>query len=654
MIVRPCFAAVVLAARLSTPAAAQDREEILSYDVVVDVQPDGQLVVNEEITVTALGEEIRRGIYRDFPTRFPKGNRWTSAVAPFDVLAVLREGQPEPYELLSIGGPAGRGGVRVRIGDPDVFLPSGVHQYTLTYATERWLTFGEDADQLYWNVTGNGWGFAILSASAQIVLPGTVDPERVRLEAWTGPVGSTEEAAARRWDPSAADGGAAVFRTTRALRPEEGLTIRVTFPKGLVAPPTPEKEAEWFRMEWGPYIDGAVVVALILLLYFLMWLRVGMDPARRPVMVQYEPPEGFSPAELGFLKKRGYDHSLLASALVSLAVKGALRIDREGSTWSVARTYEVQDSESISKDERAVLSALLPDRSELKLKQKHHRRIQKAVRAFRKALSRRLEREYFVTNRRWFLSGLALSLAGFGALTWRARYSIAPEGWFFGFFLTFWTLGVAVLLVWVWRAWSQALSGAVLSWVEAIFATLFATPFFLAEVFVAYALFQFVPRHLVAAALVLGVVNALFYHLLERPTLKGRGILDRLEGFTRFLTATDADRLDRMTPPERTPELFEQYLPHAIALGVENRWAKRFENALVPEAPGGSGTSRTPMGWYGGPASGGFSSFSSSLGSSLASTLSASSASPSSGGGGSGGGGGSSGGGGGGGGGGGW
>ncbi|NIS67021.1 MAG: DUF2207 domain-containing protein, partial [Gemmatimonadales bacterium] len=61
-------------------------------------------------------------------------------------------------------GPAGRGGIRVRIGDADVFLPQGVFRYEIVYETERWLQFGDTEDQLYWNVTGNGWTFPILSA----------------------------------------------------------------------------------------------------------------------------------------------------------------------------------------------------------------------------------------------------------------------------------------------------------------------------------------------------------------------------------------------------------------------------------------------------------------------------------------------------------
>ena len=71
------------------------------------------MVVTEEITVRALGREIRRGIYRDFPTSFPRQIGLGRIEAPFSVHSVTRDGAAEPYSLQSTGGPAGRGGMRI-------------------------------------------------------------------------------------------------------------------------------------------------------------------------------------------------------------------------------------------------------------------------------------------------------------------------------------------------------------------------------------------------------------------------------------------------------------------------------------------------------------------------------------------------------------
>lgn len=423
----------------------------------------------------------------------------------------------------------------------------------------------------------------------------------------------------------------------------------MTFPKGVVAAPTEADRARWFRMDWGAYLDAGLVVALVLAVYLLMWARVGRDPPPSPVVVRYEPPQGFSPAALGYVEQRGYDHSLLAATLVSLAVKGALEIDQSGPDWASNRTWTLHATgarpDGLETEEVRVLGALFEgETGSLELEQENRKTIRSAIRTLRDTLAARLEKHYFLNNRGWFGLGLLLSLAGFAALAWRARFSVAPEAWFMGFWLLMWTGGVATLLFRVYRAFKEAMAGSAMAWAETVFLGLFSTPFVGAEIFVGRMVWQRVPQHLAETAVALAVINVLFYHLLERPTLKGRGLLNELEGFKEFLVTANADRMDRMTPPEETPELFERYLPHAVALGVENEFARRFEGKLPTDGQGGT------LGWYQAGSMGGATSLSSALGSALPSTLSSSSASPSSGGGG----GGSSGGGGGGGGGGGW
>ena len=144
------------------------------------------------------------------------------------------------------------------------------------------------------------------------------------------------------------------------------------------------------------------------------------------------------------------------------------------------------------------------------------------------------------------------------------------------------------------------------------------------------------------------VISAFFW--IAAPTREGRAVLDRIAGFRQYLSIAEGERLDRMTPPKETPELFERYLPYAIALGVENRWADRFQGVLGAAAVHG----QQGFAWYSGSSNpwdnpGGFVN---SVGASLAGAVSSASTAPGSSSGS--GGGGSSGGGGGGGGGGGW
>jgi len=606
--------------------AAGPLAEILSYDVRIRIGDGGLLRVRESIEVRALGREIVRGIYRDVPTRFPRPGGVGTVVAPFRVTAVRRNGRPEPHRLFSVDGPEGRSGVRIRIGREDVRLEHGVHRYVVEYETERWLRFGRERDTLTWNVTGSRWAFPIRSASAAVELPGSPPPSSVRLDAWTGPAGSTARDAEWAWS---GDAGRARFRTTAPLDAGEGLTVRASFPSGVVAPPTEAQRTRWFRLDWGGFVDAGLVVLLVLGLYLLMWLRVGRDPESGAVVVRYEPPEGFSAAALGFLRERGFDPAHLTAAVVSLAVKGAVTIERDGEEWWIRPTDERPDD--LTRDEKALLERLLGDGDAVSLSGSPVRAVRKAATKLEKRLEGALERSHFVNNRGWFAAGAVASAVGFAALAWRYRFGVPPESWFLMLWLAFWTLGVGTLVVRVVRSWRKALGSGPADWISAAFVTLFAVPFVGAEIVVGGMIYRRLPGHLLAAVIALAALNVAFYHLLERPTLKGRGVLDRLEGFRAYLGAAEEDRMERLQRPDRTLELFERYLPYAIALGVENEWAARFEDALASGGEAGGGSS-TPA-WYGTTADvGGPGALSGALGGSLASSLSASSASPSGGG----------------------
>ena len=126
--------------------------------------------------------------------------------------------------------------------------------------------------------------------------------------------------------------------------------------------------------------------------------------------------------------------------------------------------------------------------------------------------------------------------------------------------------------------------------------------------------------------------------------------MDDIEGFRQYLGVAEEDRLNAMNPPDKTPELFERFLPYAVALDVQNAWAKKFAGVLA--AAGATAAASWYIGdqrWENDPVG-----FADHLGSELSQTISSASTAPGSSSSGGSSGGGSSGGGGGGGGGGGW
>jgi len=603
--------------------------------------------VVESIVVESAGVDMVHGIYRDFPTRYRDhaGNNYSVL---FDIVRLRRDGNSEPYHTENLSD-----GVRVYFGSSSYELPPGTHTYQFIYRTNRQLGFFRDHDELYWNVTGNAWKFPIDVATATILLPPSVRNLVTSLGGYTGAEGEKGQAyTARRDKDSNPTFGA------ENLAPHQGLTIVVTWPKGLIAEPTAAQKRAWFIADNKPIIFGVAGWIVVLLYYVMIWGMVGRDPARGTIVPLYEPPDNMSPAAMRFLERMGFDEKAFTSAIMGLAAKGYLTIEQdESKTYKLARRKNATEKDSnLSSDEQSLARILFEDGSPLVLKNKNHEVLARAQKAVETNLHATVETNAFRTNARYLWPGIILSVLTIVAVVLMTGGSMLPVALFMSVWLTGWSFGVYALLSSVIRAWKSAKTEGVLGLGQAGFLTLFSIPFVIGECVGLGMLIWacgFAATGLIATCI---GINVLFHHLLKAPTLAGRALMDRVEGFKMFLTAVDADRLQTIARPDKTPQLFERFLPYAFALGVEHVWAQQFSQVLAQAATAdatGGGASYSPS-WYSGAAFESFSAstFTSSFSSSFSSAISSSSTAPGSSSGG--GGGGASGGGGGGGGGGGW
>jgi len=620
-------AALLLLVAAGRPCPAQT-ERILAFDSRVEIAADGDLTVTETIRVLATGQTIRHGIVREFPTTYATPDGKTVTVG-FRLLSARRDGHKEDWHIKDA-----ENGKKIYLGDKDELVAPGEHVYALTYATDGQLGLFDDFDELYWNVTGNGWRLPIDAATATIQLPpgATVG----QYAAYTGPAG-----AKGRDFRAFPEADAVVFETTRPLPPGQGFTVAVSFPKGFVHLPSPMERTVRSRA-FAIAAAGLVTAAGF---FLIAWLRVGRDPARGLTIPLFYPPENLSAPAARYVRRMGFDDKTFAAALVDLAVAGGVVIEDTGSAYTLARGKAGFPAGSW---QAALVGKLLGQGDSLLLEQKNHAAVSAARKALTASLAGSCQGTYFQTNRSWFFLGAALSAAVFGLAAWQGD---DPEtaGIFLGW-LGIWTYGAATLAIRAMTALGKARRRpGIMSLAGALLACLFAVPFLIGEV-VGVALLSLAVSLPAAGCLaVIAVLNAVFWHLLKAPTKAGRKIMDAIEGFRLYLSVGERERLNLLNPPERTPELFEKYLPYALALDVENAWAAQFAEVLAKAAAEGYAPA-----WYVGHAfsSGHFSDFADNLGSGFSSAISSAGTAPGSSSGS--GGGGSSGGGGGGGGGGGW
>jgi uncharacterized membrane protein len=207
-----------------------------------------------------------------------------------------------------------------------------------------------------------------------------------------------------------------------------------------------------------------------------------------------------------------------------------------------------------------------------------------------------------------------------------------PEDGFAGLFLVGWmSIWWGVVLTFLWFTLKGLFQGkGIVSRVGSVFMLLFLVPFVGGGVMAPLGVLMGSgsPRLylLIGTAVLLGVMNLVFFYLLRAPTLPGRKLLDEIEGFRLYMTTAEEERLKVLHPPEKTPELFERYLPYALALDCENEWNAKFAAVLAAAAMAGA----AQPSWYSGRNwdAGRTGSFTDSLGSSLSSSVASASTAP--------------------------
>lgn len=593
---------------------AQAEEVIRDYHADITVLPDASMEVTETITVNAEGDKIQRGIFRDFPLYAPDARGFRQKV-DFELISVERDGQPEANHTESITG-----GIRIYAGSGDVFLPPGEYTYTITYRTGRQIRYFDDHDELYWNVTGNGWLFPIEQASATVSLPNDAVPSKATF--YTGPMGSTARDA--REVPGS---NGLEFETTRSLGPNEGLTIVLAFDKGLVAAPSSEEITWWFIRDNLNTIIGFGGLAVIFLYYLRSWVAVGRDPPKGIVVPRWDAPEGISPALVNYIDNTGFSGAgwtALSAAALNLAVSGYVELDDLDSSITIRRTKKAIEGK-LQAGEASLIAEIPSDGDELVIDKANGKRVQSVGNRFRQAIEKEHRNKYYNGNAGYTSLGIGLSIAVvaslfiFGDLSEDVYALIFVPTFFSVFFGTF-TIGVVNSF----RRGRSLFSKIIVILALALigFVALSTMGLMLISMWM-----DLESTHQFPVLVALGgilLVNLLFFYIMGAPTPLGRKLMDGIEGLRIYLTLAEKDRMNMAGAPTMSPNHFEKLLPYAVALGVEKPWSQAFETWLASAAAGAVAANYSP-GWYHGSNPGGFGDriggFSSSMASTIASTI---------------------------------
>lgn len=299
------------------------------YDVVITLQPNGEMHVEETQTLNFSGEPFTFG-FATIPIGSAGNNdgiRNLSVREGDIVYTENRSSQPHTFYTYNDGE---------EVGITWYFEPAlGRRSYTFSYIVDGGVIVGTsaqgDGDQIFWKAIPADHPATINNSTVTIILPEGVSPQQ-----YTGTTDYLVAGYAHGDDAIVAtqvseNGRIITYQLTQPLFTNEAFEVRVQFPHGLLNIPVPKWQSQMQQSDTINLIAYSLsILCLIsgLLFVVFLWYSLGRDPELDLVVPEYitQPPDHLHPAVVGTLVDERADMRDIISIIVDLAHRGHLTI----------------------------------------------------------------------------------------------------------------------------------------------------------------------------------------------------------------------------------------------------------------------------------------------------------------------------------------
>ncbi len=496
-----------------------ESELIKNFGVGITIQEDGSIDVIENI-VYDFKKNPGHGIFRKIPLKPADG--------PTLIVEVLNvtdeEGNPYSY-VTSLSNNI----LTIKIGDPNKLI-TGPNNYVISYKAYNAIREFEDHDELYWNATGNDWPVEILSGSVKVILPDPMIPD-VMTRCFTGLYGENNKSCTFSHNNSAVE-----YKTTKPLDVGEGLTIVVGFPPTYVQNVYVEPENSNSNKFFILVAFLPLIILIMIIILSLIYKNRKKNPRpvipRRlrgePIIVSYDPPSNLSPIEVGTILDRQVDTTDVSSIIIDLAVRGFIKIKYitkkirflpDKNDFEIVKTKN--NNRPLNSVDKIIFDLLFSNRESVKLSDLEDERtsFHSNIEEIKDDVEEKLKNNgYFKKEIDKKYKKIKIAL------------SILIITFFVGFLISLLFMSKIGFLI----------------------------------VFIITALVIF--------------FSVLLAKQTNKLTSLGMSTLKKILGFREFLQLTEKDKLELLNAPKLEPEIFEKFLAYAMVLGVEDKWANKFEN----------------------------------------------------------------------------
>lgn len=320
---------LLFAAWILAPSTTQAEEYIKAFDAAITINQDSSVSIEESIVYFT--DEPKHGIFRYIPY-LVRSEMDLKMTRISDISVIDEFNNPIPFTQSTSNEFR-----EFKIGDPNTTF-EGDKTYVIRYRVSQAIERFTEHDELYWDITGEGWEFPIQASRARINSPYA---SITKVECFSGSVGSDDG----QCDSEINDDNHASFTYDQPIGYGENFTVAISLkrPNQLLFP----KISSSIDKVWINRI-AYLLASLPLISMFLMWHKYGRDyvaispnvfnadstqPQRKKGVFEtfrvpfvYEP-LSISPGEAGVMLDEKADANDVIAEIVELARKKYLSIE---------------------------------------------------------------------------------------------------------------------------------------------------------------------------------------------------------------------------------------------------------------------------------------------------------------------------------------
>lgn len=546
---------MMLAMSASAVFAWQDYETNV-FNVKVDVGENHVIHVTETIRVDF--HSAKHGLYRNIPYQ-PKFYKIKNIQVPKNDFDVSTETENNVAQKV------------IKIGSADKTV-TGSKTYEISYDLVCYQDESPNLDYLSLDVLPTNWETSIDAVNITVKMPKTMNWDKLKVYAGSYGYQNIVKDRYMGVEYSIDKNKNAIHIEGQNLIRGEGITLSADLPEGYWVDPA--------NYDWLMYLLYGILIGIPLLMC-LLWLLFGRDPQVIKT-VEFYPPEGMTPAEIGYVIDGAIDNKDIVSMITYYASKGYLSISEyeamKTSKFMVKKLKDIDPSEK--RFAKTFFNAIFESDDKIKLDElpEDFGDLYWATRDQLKGWYTG-EKSLFTKNSRICRGAgavlmfvppvVSILLSALLSLEFLTLIGLIP-------LLILLMAGLLMVMITFDRRDSMKKGKRTALFV--IGTVLIALGILIAAGLTAYQLKSEILALLIIAST---IVTYAFVLLMKSRTKQSAQLQGKILGFKDFIEAAELEKLKMLV--EENPEYFYDIMPYAYVMGLSDKWAKNFEN--IPTNP---------------------------------------------------------------------